>query len=395
MAVLNYDDDAVEPLLTDPHTMLGLSDAGAHASQLCDSCFSTHLLSHWVRDRAALTLEEAVRKLTSEPAAVFGITDRGTLAAGTPADVVVFDADTVGCSDLRRVADQPAGAERLVADATGIDAVIVNGTVIRRDGADVVTADGPCPGRLLRNGIGMTARPHDGTTAPKTKWGDREGRRRDILDAGAGPDGAGWLPRANMREIARGAGVSPGTLYQYFSTKEEIFATLYAEAITAHNERIDADLRGRPRPRGVPRRVALAYLDLYAAYGRYFTMWRAVIDAGSAVSTRSPASWAAPCAPRRSSRPTSSGRRSAGSPAGRRRGPRLADRADRGHLPLDGPERPRRPRHQRTAPPHPVRPPTSWSGSPPAPSPPASPPPPDPRPSQDPLNAAMDGLMGG
>jgi N-acyl-D-amino-acid deacylase len=152
MAVLNYDDDAVEPLLTDSHTMLGLSDAGAHASQLCDSCFSTHLLAHWVRDRKALSLEEAVRKLTSEPAAVFGITDRGTLAPARPADVVVFDPDTVGCSELRRVADQPAGAERLVADATGIDAVIVNGTILRRDNADVVSPDGSLPGRLLRNG---------------------------------------------------------------------------------------------------------------------------------------------------------------------------------------------------------------------------------------------------
>jgi N-acyl-D-aspartate/D-glutamate deacylase len=152
MAVLNFDDDAVETLLTDPHTMLGLSDAGAHASQLCDSCFSTHLLSHWVRDRKALSLEEAVRKLTSEPAEVFGITDRGTLATGRAADVVVFDADAVGCSDLRRVADQPAGAERLVADASGIDAVIVNGTIVRRDGADAVASDGPLPGRLLRNG---------------------------------------------------------------------------------------------------------------------------------------------------------------------------------------------------------------------------------------------------
>jgi N-acyl-D-amino-acid deacylase len=152
MAVLNYDDDEVEVLLTDPHTMLGLSDAGAHASQLCDSCFSTHLLSHWVRDRKALTLENAVRKLTSEAADVFGITDRGRLAVGRPADVVVFDPETVGCSDLRRVSDQPAGADRLIADAIGIDAVIVNGVVIRRDGADAVDASTAGPGRLLRNG---------------------------------------------------------------------------------------------------------------------------------------------------------------------------------------------------------------------------------------------------
>ena len=132
--------------------MLGLSDAGAHASQLCDSCFSTHLLSHWVRDRRAFTLEEAVRKLTSEPAAIFGITDRGTLAVDRPADVVVFDAATVGCSDLRRVDDQPAGADRLIADASGIGAVMVNGVVIRRDGTDAVDPAGSLPGRLLRNG---------------------------------------------------------------------------------------------------------------------------------------------------------------------------------------------------------------------------------------------------
>jgi N-acyl-D-aspartate/D-glutamate deacylase len=152
MAVLNFDDDMVEVLLTDPHTMLGLSDAGAHASQLCDACFSTHLLSHWVRDRKALTLEDAVRKLTSEPAEIFGITDRGVLAEGRPADIVVFDADAVGCTELRRVSDQPAGADRLVADATGIDAVVVNGEMIRDAGVDVVDGDDALPGRLLRNG---------------------------------------------------------------------------------------------------------------------------------------------------------------------------------------------------------------------------------------------------
>jgi len=152
MSIFNYDDDEVEGLITDPHTMLGLSDAGAHASQLCDAGFSTHLLSHWVRDRGAFTLEEAVRKLTSEPAAIFGITDRGTLAVDRPADIVVFDSQGVGCSDLRRVHDQPAGADRLVADASGIGVVTVNGVVIRAQGADAVDLSGPLPGRLLRNG---------------------------------------------------------------------------------------------------------------------------------------------------------------------------------------------------------------------------------------------------
>jgi len=152
MAVVNTDEDEVEELLQSPYTVLGLSDAGAHASQLCDACFSTHLLGHWVRERQALRLEEAVRMLTSRPSEVFGITDRGRLAVGMPADVVVFDPETVGASGLRRVCDLPAGADRLVADARGIDAVIVNGVVIRRAGADAVDPAGPLPGRLLRGG---------------------------------------------------------------------------------------------------------------------------------------------------------------------------------------------------------------------------------------------------
>lgn len=152
MAIVNFDEDEVAELLADPHTVLGLSDAGAHASQLCDACFSTHLLGHWTREKGALPLEEAVRMLTSRPAEVLGIKDRGRLAVGMPADVVVFDPDTVGASKLRRVRDLPASADRLVADATGIDAVIVNGTVIRRQGRDMVDPDGRLPGRLLRNG---------------------------------------------------------------------------------------------------------------------------------------------------------------------------------------------------------------------------------------------------
>jgi N-acyl-D-aspartate/D-glutamate deacylase len=153
MAIVNFDEDAVAELLTDEHTVLGLSDAGAHASQLCDACFSTHLLGHWVREKGTLSLEEAVRMLTSRPAEVFGIADRGRLAVGRPADVVLFDPRTVGASPLRRVHDLPAGADRLVADATGIEAVIVNGQVIRRKDKDVVDPDGPLPGKLLRNGL--------------------------------------------------------------------------------------------------------------------------------------------------------------------------------------------------------------------------------------------------
>jgi N-acyl-D-aspartate/D-glutamate deacylase len=151
MAVMNTDETVVAELLTHPTTALGLSDAGAHASQLCDACFSTHLLAHWVREKGVLTLEEAVRLLTSRATDLLGIRDRGRLLPGFAADVTAFDPATVGCSPLRRVHDLPAGADRLVADATGIRAVVVNGVVVREDGRDAVDAAGPLPGHVLRS----------------------------------------------------------------------------------------------------------------------------------------------------------------------------------------------------------------------------------------------------
>ncbi len=152
MAVMNFDEKEVAELITDPHTVIALSDAGAHASQLCDACYSTHLLGHWVRERKTFTIEQAVHQLTQRPAEMFGITDRGVLAQGRPADVVVFDPATVGPGPLKRVYDLPAGADRLIAEASGIDAVIVNGRVIRRDGKDAVAANDRLPGRVLRHG---------------------------------------------------------------------------------------------------------------------------------------------------------------------------------------------------------------------------------------------------
>ncbi len=157
IAIMNQDEAAVGELLSHPSVVLGLSDAGAHASQLCDGCFSTHLLARWVREKQALSLEQAVRLLTSRSADVFGISDRGRLAAGLAGDVAVFDPDTVGCSPLRRVRDLPAGQDRLIADATGMRAVVVNGTVIREDGRDSVDPTGPLPGRVLRGGAAARA----------------------------------------------------------------------------------------------------------------------------------------------------------------------------------------------------------------------------------------------
>ncbi|MBT4042113.1 MAG: amidohydrolase family protein, partial [Rhodospirillaceae bacterium] len=131
MPVANHNEDEVEPLLKADFTVLGLSDAGAHASQLCDACQPTFFLKRWVREKKVFSLEEAIRMMTSRTAEVMGITDRGRLAQGMPADVVVFDPATVGDEPLQRVYDFPAGADRLISEARGISNVIVNGTVIR------------------------------------------------------------------------------------------------------------------------------------------------------------------------------------------------------------------------------------------------------------------------
>ena len=154
IAAMNTDEDVVAKLLNHPDVMLGLSDAGAHASQLCDACAPTHLLGRWVRERGDVTLEHAIHLLTGRAAEVFGLDDRGRLAEGLAADLTIFDPETVGCSPLSRVYDQPAGGDRLVSEAFGIEAVIVNGTVLREQGHDAVDTAGPLPGRVIRGNKG-------------------------------------------------------------------------------------------------------------------------------------------------------------------------------------------------------------------------------------------------
>jgi N-acyl-D-amino-acid deacylase len=132
--IANDDVAAVGHLLNHESVALGLSDAGAHIDQLCDAPLPTDLLGRWVRERQVMPLESAVRKLTGEPADLFGFVGRGYLRTGHWADVCVFDPKTVGPGPTRRVRDFPANAERLTAEEpTGVRHVLVNGTPIRTD----------------------------------------------------------------------------------------------------------------------------------------------------------------------------------------------------------------------------------------------------------------------
>lgn len=145
---LNQDPEGVRPLVTDPRFLIGLSDGGAHVDQLCDAGYATYLLGKWVRQWQALTLEEGVRRLTSEVADFFGIPGRGRLVPGAAADLVLFDPATVDDEPPEYVRDLPGGAKRLVARAHGVHATVVAGRVVYRDGKET----GARPGTVLRGG---------------------------------------------------------------------------------------------------------------------------------------------------------------------------------------------------------------------------------------------------
>ena len=131
----NDDPEGIAWLLPRDNVLLGLADSGAHVSQLCDACFSTDLLGNWVREKGVMPIERAIHKLTGEPAQVYGLADRGTVAVGQAADLCVFDPHTVAPGPLRRIRDFPADGERLTADAPlGVTHVLVNGVPIRTDG---------------------------------------------------------------------------------------------------------------------------------------------------------------------------------------------------------------------------------------------------------------------
>ena len=146
--LLNSDEDAVGRMLRDPDSIVSLSDAGAHLTFLCDAGFGLHLLGHWVRDREVMPPEQAVYKLCAQPADLFGIRDRGRLAPGQWADLLLFDAATVGRGKPVRVFDLPAGASRLTTPGVGVHGVWINGQRVADSSG--VAADAPTAGRVLR-----------------------------------------------------------------------------------------------------------------------------------------------------------------------------------------------------------------------------------------------------
>jgi len=128
--------DRMAELLNDPSILLGLGDGGAHLDMLCDAGYPTYVLGTWVRERGVLTLEEAVRRMTSDPADFFGIRDRGRIAPGLAADLVLFDPRTVGSAGRpERRYDLPGGAKRMVMRSTGIEMTLVNGVPTWEAGA--------------------------------------------------------------------------------------------------------------------------------------------------------------------------------------------------------------------------------------------------------------------
>jgi N-acyl-D-aspartate/D-glutamate deacylase len=133
----------------DPRVMLGGSDAGAHLDRMCGSSYTTRLLADCLRGRKLASLERAVQMITQAPAELFGLVDRGTIAVGNHADLVVFDPETVGAENARLVEDLPGGTARLTAGSEGVVRVYVAGVATVEDGK----ATGATPGTILRSGL--------------------------------------------------------------------------------------------------------------------------------------------------------------------------------------------------------------------------------------------------
>ena len=147
IGIRNGDLNAVEEILNSRFSLAGISDAGAHTDRLSGSYFSTFLLSHWVRDKGVISLEEAIRRMTFMPASLYGINDRGLVREGMAADLVIFDLDRLKWLPTERFDDFPGGQSRLGNRAEGYDYLVVGGKVVFDNGVHT----GAVPGQLLRS----------------------------------------------------------------------------------------------------------------------------------------------------------------------------------------------------------------------------------------------------
>jgi N-acyl-D-amino-acid deacylase len=153
----NAADEGVEPLVKHKAGVIALSDAGAHLVYLCDAGFGLYFLGHWVRERGAFDLAEGVRRLTGHQAGLYAIPDRGHVAVGARADLLLFDPATVGISPPRRVNDLPAGRTRTLRDPIGVHGVFVNGVLVF-DGKNYARLD-KGPGQVLDRFLPARAAP--------------------------------------------------------------------------------------------------------------------------------------------------------------------------------------------------------------------------------------------
>jgi N-acyl-D-amino-acid deacylase len=144
---VNSDEAAMTALLTSPYTVIGQSDGGAHVVFRTDYSYSTYLLSHWVREKQIMSLEEAIRKLTFVPASLFGFSDRGLVRPGMAADLNVFDPATISPLEPGEANDLPGGAKRRKQLAQGIEWTVVNGQVLMERGEHT----GAYPGKVARS----------------------------------------------------------------------------------------------------------------------------------------------------------------------------------------------------------------------------------------------------
>jgi N-acyl-D-aspartate/D-glutamate deacylase len=148
VALLNNNKQRVGRLVSDPRTLIALSDGGAHVDQICDAGYCTYLLGTWVREEGVMSLEQGVKRLTSEPADFFGIKGRGRVAVGWAADLAIFDPATVGSAERGKMRnDLPGGARRLVMEARGVHHTVVGGVPVYEHGQYT----GALPGQVLHS----------------------------------------------------------------------------------------------------------------------------------------------------------------------------------------------------------------------------------------------------